>query len=62
MLIVMKLFYVSLNYVHLRMDDGCSKMRNAIITDIKNMLDQYNSYTLSYRMIRDRFEYAHSQN
>lgn len=43
-------------YVLYRMDKKSAALNADIITDIKSMLDEYNPYAKSYRMIRDRFE------
>ncbi|KAL7094727.1 hypothetical protein ACP275_11G121900 [Erythranthe tilingii] len=39
-----------------RLESGSSVLRNSIVSDIKDMLDQNNPYAQAYRMARDRFE------
>lgn len=40
------------------MEDKSNALCAAIVTDIKNMLNDCNPYAKSYRMIRDRFQYS----
>ncbi|XP_012833368.1 PREDICTED: uncharacterized protein LOC105954240 [Erythranthe guttata] len=39
-----------------KMKSSSNELSNSIVTDLKDMLDQYNLYAQSYRMVRDKIQ------